>query len=188
VLGEDGARLIRTVLGQVIPAGSDAAARARRLTDAAGAALARVATAAAAFAEDEMFASVGETLTWLIALEDLVASVYGPRYWAKRNADADGAVLPGIRYARNAVVHGVAVTAAVDSHSGAMLGVAALGAFALGEGPSDLWRDRTSIGFTPTPSRHLAEQERSYDNELAGQDVLLSLEQALTFLRDAART
>jgi hypothetical protein len=120
--------------------------RARRLTDAAGAAVWRV------LAADEMFASLGEVLVWLIALEDLVVSVDG-QYRMKRNADVDGAVLPGIRYARNAVVHGQTVATTVYSSGGAVLGAAVLGTFALGEGPSIRWSNRSSIGFTPTPSK-----------------------------------
>jgi hypothetical protein len=97
-------------------------------------------------------------------------------------------VLPGIRYARNAVVHGETVTATVDERPGAMLGVAPLASFALAEGPSNQWKDRPSIGFTPTPSPYVPQQEQSYDTQLAGQDVSPSLERALTFLRYAAAT
>lgn len=124
---------------------------------------------------------------WLIALEDLIVSV-DARYWAKRGADADGAVLPGIRYARNAVVHGETVTTTVDVSGGAMLGAAVLGAFALGEGPSIRWRARASIGFTPDPRPHVPVQEQSYDGEIAGQDVSAPLARAFAFLRCAVGT
>ncbi len=124
---------------------------------------------------------------WLIALEDLIVSVDG-QYRAKRDADLDGAVLPGIRYARNAVVHGQTVIGTVYAHGGAVLGAAQLGTFALGEAPSTRWSDRASVGFTPTPNPYVSLQERSYDNEIVGQTVLAPLERALTFLRSAAGT
>lgn len=172
---------MRALLGRLIPAGSNAAERAYRLTDAAVAALVRIPIAG------ETFGSVGEVLMWLIALEDLVVSVDN-QYWPKRDADPDGAVLPGIRYARNAVVHGETVTATVDERSGAVLGAAQLGMFSLGEAPSNRWKDRASIGFTPTLTPYVLQQEQSYDRLLVGQDVSLLLEHALTFLRDAAGT
>jgi hypothetical protein len=150
-----------------------------RLTDAAVDALGRVSTS------DETFAAMGETLMWLIALEDVVVSVDG-QYWTKRSADIDGAALPGIRYARNAVVHGEAVTATVELAGGAMLGVAQLGAFAFGEDPSNRCRDRASIGFTPKPKPWVPQQEECYDAEIDGRDVLPPLQSALMFLRNAA--
>lgn len=165
----------------LIPAGSPATVRARRLTDAANAAIGRVSTVG------EMFASLGEALMWLIALEDLVVSVAG-QYRTTRNADIDGAVLPGIRYGRNAVVHGQTVTTTVHLRGGAVLGAAQLGAFALGEAPSIRWRGRSSVGFTPVPSIYVPQQEQSYDSEIAGRLVLPPLERALTFLRSAAGT
>jgi hypothetical protein len=167
------------LIGPLIPQGNPAVVRGRRLTDAASAAVGRVSAA------DDTFASLGEVLMWLIALEDLVVSVDG-QYWTKRNADVDGAVLPGIRYARNAVVHGQSVTTTVHTHGGAMLGAAMLGTFALGEGPSTRWSNRSSIGFTP--SKDVPQQEQSYDSQIAGQPVLPPLERALAFLRFAAGT
>jgi len=176
------------LLGPLIPAGSPEHDRARRLTNAASGALARVAVEEARItaAGEEMFAAVGETLIWLVALEDVVA--VGGQYWTKLGADVHGAAMPGIRYARNAVVHGDTVTRTVDSSGGAVLGAAVLGSFTLGAGPSTRWTDRASIGFTGKPSQYLAQQERSYDAELAGKDVSVPLAFALAFLRDAAGT
>lgn len=168
------------MIGPVIPSGHAAIVRAHRLTGAAGAALARVTPTA------DLFASVGETLMWLVALEDLLVSADG-QYWAKRSGDADGAVLPGIRYARNAVVHGETVVTTINVSGGAMLGAAML-PFMLGAGPSTTWSARASIGFTPDPHPYVAGQEQSYDGEVAGQDVHAPLERALAFLRDAAGT
>jgi hypothetical protein len=133
----------------------------------------------------QMFAPLGEALMWLIALDDLLAST-DASYRANAAADADGDALPGVRYARNAIVHGHAVTSTTQSRGGAVLGAAALGSFALGEAPSARWIDRTAIGFTPKPSAYVDAQERSYDLQLDGNLVDPLLQRVLQFLRAAA--
>ncbi len=80
--------------------------------------LARVALAAAhgRFKQDHAnrdvaawYASLGETLWWIFALDDhywnLDESVYKPL----RDSDEDGYVIPGLRLARNRVGHGLAL-------------------------------------------------------------------------------
>jgi hypothetical protein len=138
---------------------------------------------------EDIFQPLGETLMWIVALEDLVISHCGG-YVQQRDADADGTILPGIRYARNAMVHGELVVSTVFASGGAMLGAAMLGTFALGEGPSVRWNARSSIGFTPRSanSRRVIQQERSYDNEMVGRDVVPLLSAALNFLQHAAGT
>lgn len=133
---------------------------------------------------DGVFAPLGETLVWLVALDDLLAAA-DRSYRSQRDADPDGAALPGLRYARNAVVHGELVVATTYAKPGAILGTAALGTFALGEGPSTRWISRTSIPHAPKPSKHLPTHERSYDRHVAGRDVCAPLGTALDFLRDA---
>ncbi len=66
----------------------------------------------------------------------------------------------------------------------AVLGGAALGTFALGEGPSTRWISRASMSYTPTKTKHLLAQERSYDVHLAGREVCGPLRSALDFLRN----
>jgi hypothetical protein len=171
----------------VILEGSPAVVRAHRLTDAADAAVKRASTSA------QLFSSLGEVLMWLIALEDLLVGADG-EYRSKRDADPDGAVLPGIRYARNAVVHGAEVTSTVYSSGGSMFGAAVFGAAYFGEGPSTGWSGRSSIGYTPPKPRSpqqgalVRQQEQSYDDEIAGQAVTPPLDRALAFLRTAAGT
>ncbi len=126
---------------------------------------------------------------WFIALEDLLVAARnhaGLNYWQQRNADPDGVVTPGIRYARNAAVHGeLVVTVAVVP--GAVLGAAVLGPFALGQGPSAHWQPRSLLKHAPKTTPHLAQPEASHDTHLAGRAVMPPLELAFDFLRDAAR-
>ncbi len=124
------------------------------------------------------------SFTGLVALDDLLAAA-DRSYRSQRDAAPDGAALPGLRYARNAVVHGELVVATTYAKPGAVLGAAALGTFALGEGPSTRWISRTSIPHAPKPSKHLLTHERSYDRHVAGRDVCAPLRTALDFLRDA---
>jgi len=160
--------------------------RSQRVTDAASEALQRVGPQVLS----APFAPIGETLMWLIALEDLVVAACNNaalNYWQQRNADPDGAVMPGIRYARNATVHGELVVTITAVNPGAVLGAAPLGTFALGQGPSAHWQPRRLLKHAPKAAPHLAQQEASYDSQIAGRAVLPPLELAFDFLRDAAR-
>jgi hypothetical protein len=162
--------------------------RSRRLLAAADAALARVHASFTPLGSDwsrDLFAPLGESLVWLVSLEDLLADADGS-YWSRRAADPDGGMMGGVRYARNAVVHGELVLAATHVSPGAVLGAAPLGTFALGAGPHVAWAARSEINHTPTGTPHLPEQEQSYDAKIAGRDVLPPLQDALAFLRAAA--
>jgi hypothetical protein len=121
--------------------------RSQRVTDAASEALQRVGPQV----PTAPFAPIGETLMWLIALEDLLVAACnhaGLNYWQRRNADPHGAVLPGIRYARNAAVHGELVVTITVVNPGAVYGAAAYG-------PSPTDKDRPPIGnLAPCSSMH----------------------------------
>jgi hypothetical protein len=165
------------MIGSVLLPTSPYRARSERLIRAAEAACARIHPLT-----DNVFPSLGETLVWLVAIDDLLSSA-DSKYRARRDADPDGAGLPGIRFARNAVVHGEMVTATTYAKPGAVLGAAPLGTFALGEGPSTRWVARASIAHTPKRTKYLSAQEQSYDVHVAGRDVLSPLSLALAFLR-----
>ena len=169
----------------VIAEGDAPFARSQRLANAAALASQRVASDLTRGIP--VLPSLGETLMWIVALEDLL-KVASSEYALKRDADSDGAVLPGIRYARNAIVHGELVISTVHTHGGAMLGAAMLGAFALGEAPSVRWSSRAAIGFKPrsATSAGVQQQEQSYDQELAGASVCTPLSRALAFVSAAA--
>jgi hypothetical protein len=178
---------VSRMLGSLLrDATSDTRLRSQRLTDAASEALQRVRL----HVLSAPFAPVGETLVWLIALEDLLVAACnsaGLNYWQQRNADSDGAVLPGIRYVRNAAVHGELVVTITVVNPGAVLGAAALGTFAPGQGPSAHWQPRALLRHAPKTTPHLAQQQASYDSHIAGRAVTPPLELAFDFLRDAAR-
>ncbi len=159
-------------------------ARAQRLAAAATSASQRVALDAGD--GESLLPALGETLMWIVALEDLLKSA--SHAYVKQRDAPDGAVLPGIRYARNAIVHGELVVSPVHAHGGAMLGAAVLGTFALGEGPSIRWSSRAEVGFTPARpgSAGVKQQEQSYDREFAGGAVLPPLLTALAFVCTAA--
>lgn len=155
--------------------------RAQRLTSAATAALSRIKPG------DELFGSTLETLIWLVAIDDLLLGA-DRTYEQKRDADPDGEVLNGIRYARNAVVHGEYVIETAIAKPAAAWATAAYATATYAQSPSIRWLSRSAIGFTPRPTTHLPEQESAYDTELAGNHVMPSLLRALAFLRDAADT
>jgi hypothetical protein len=168
------------MLGRILSTSGPHYGRAKRLLLAADGASRSISSLSA----EGTFGPLGETLVWLVAIDDLLASCEGT-YRARRDADPDGAALPGIRYARNAVVHGEMVSSTTYAKPGAVLGAAALGTFALGEGPSTRWLDRASIAHTPKSTKHLAPQEQSYDSHLAGRDVHEPVRAAAAFLTDA---
>jgi len=162
--------------------------RSRRLLAAADAALARVHASLTQPGSDwstDLVAPLSESLVWLVSLEDLLADAVGT-YWGQHADDPDGAVMGGVRYARNAVVHGDLVLAATYVSPGAVLGAAPLGTFALGAGPHVAWAARSEINHTPIATPHLSAQEQSYDAKIAGRDVLPPLQNALAFLLAAA--
>ena len=80
--------------------------------------LARIALAAAhgRFSQDAAkqdiaawFASLGETLWWIFALDEHYWHRDQPAYEPLRNYDEDGFIIPGLRLARNRVGHGLAL-------------------------------------------------------------------------------
>ena len=63
--------------------------------------------------DQAIFERLGECLTWMCALDELLE----PRtnYKSRRNSDAKGQALQGLRYARNTVLHGHAVLDVADA-------------------------------------------------------------------------
>jgi hypothetical protein len=124
---------------------------------------------------------------WLVAMEDLMREAASPMaYDAVRDADNEGLVLPGIRYARNATVHGERVVATIFVSPGAMLGAMTLGSAPLASGPFTGWVARAQIPYEPRgKSKQALQQVRSYDHQLAGHSVHEPLERALGFLKGA---
>jgi len=133
-------------------------------------------------ATDLVFAPLGETLMWIAARDELLWHMDG--YKQRRDADHNGAVLLGLRLARNAVVHGAVLfqVVRVDGVGMYPFGQCAFGRLAFS---ADLrrcvWVPRTSFLAGPrTESR--PKQEVNYDAHVAGRELLSSLGQATTFL------
>jgi hypothetical protein len=156
--------------------------RSQRLNEAATEAVNRLSRAGTR----PVFAPLGELLTWLVSLEDLLVEICqqsGSDYCALRAADPDADVLLGIRYARNAILHGDEVVGVTFLAPGVVLGSARLGMFALGADSSVQWLNRSTLKHAPEPQ--MADQERSYDTTMAGRPLMTPLARALTFLEDA---
>jgi hypothetical protein len=109
-------------------------------------------------------------------------------YRTKRDKDSDGNVLPGVRYARNAVVHGDLVVSTFVKTLGSQLGAMQLGVSQLGTVGSTHWQDRASIPYIAPAHKYVPRQEQSYDAEIAGKGIMPPLTQGLRFLRTAAGT
>lgn len=82
-----------SMIGPVLLPLSPYRARAERLVRAAESACARIHPLT-----DDVFPSLGEALVWLVAIDDLL-SMADSTYRARRDADPDGAGLPGLTVA-----------------------------------------------------------------------------------------
>lgn len=129
-----------------------------------------------------LFGSLGETLTWIIALDEMLEDA-DVQYKARRNADPDGRVLRGLRFARNHAVHGAVVAALF--HGGAGLGLMQLGNAGLGQGPSYRWRPSAELPPLAQPQPLLKEV---YDLHIGGRALITILNPAVAYLRLEAGT
>jgi hypothetical protein len=95
--------------------------REQRLRGAVETSVERLAEASGGHDEQVMFETLGECLTWVCALDELLESheLLESRtgYKSRRNTDSDGGFLQGLRHARNAIVHGDAVVHVVDAET-----------------------------------------------------------------------
>lgn len=141
------------------------AERAARLVTAAENALARLRAAA----PGDVFAELGESLFWIVALAQA------------RRMQGDPLIL-GLKWARNRIAHGVLVAAPVQYKHGAQLGYIRLGYTRLGTGPSFTWVPRHLISLGPEEWRddRLA---AAYDTHVSGKGVGAPLDDALALLR-----
>lgn len=127
--------------------------------------LAAIERAAAGGPDPSRFASVGESLFWLVALAE-----------AKGKHKTPGLIL-GLRWARNRIAHGVLMVEPAQYLRPFTMGLSHVGGpDVLGGGY--LWRGRAALVFSrqqqPDPDGEVA-----YDTELAGRDVLGSLHAGL---------
>ncbi len=130
---------------------------------------------------ERVFAPVGELVMWLCAFDDLLDSSV---YRSARDADPAGCVLPGIRFARNYVIHGDVIVEVTERRpAGGTYGGSAYGSVAYGGGAEEYrWVLRSRLPqLHPSPTL-----EAAYDSLLAGQHVLPISRGALNYLRSQA--
>jgi len=139
------------------------------------------------FDAPELFAAAGEVILWIAALDDLLRRA-DANHEARRAADPDGALLPGVRYARNALTHGNAVAALAAVHPGSQPGMMMLGVSQLGTLSGFTWLNRAQIGHVARKTSTSDDEEQCFDRLLAGRELGLSLTCALDFLRREAGT
>jgi len=134
-----------------------------------------------------LFAPAGEAILWIAALDDLLRRS-DPTYEVRRAVDPGGALLPGIRYARNALTHGNTVAAVAFLRPGSQPGMMVLGVSQLGTLSRFEWMECSHIGHTPRKTRTSASEARCFDHHLAGNGLIGSLTSAFDFLRREAGT
>jgi hypothetical protein len=130
---------------------------------------------------NRLFAPVGEVLAWIVAFDDTLEGADGT-YRARRNGHADGRVIPGLRYARNQVIHGTVVAAYF--HGGAVPGLMVLPVVP-GQAPSYRWRASSEL---PVVTGTQITLRNVYDAHIANAEVGPVLDRAVAFLRLEAGT
>lgn len=156
-------------------------ARGRLLGEALAAALDRF-RANQTLDPSAVFGPLGECLFWLTALDSLLESVGNPAYGTARDQDVAGQAIPGLRWARNQIVHGVQVSglAMIDPHN-AVPGLAMPGMAMPGRGADLVWLAPNVISSQRQGKRRA--EEVVYSQYLAGQSVRDTLVGAATYVR-----
>lgn len=135
----------------------------------------RFAQAIAAGEVSLWYAALGETLWWIVGLDEHYRTVGRGAYIAFQQSDVDGRVIPGLRYACNFVGH--QLTLMLYDPSGASLFASANNATVTLFQP--VWRPS---GHLPLPDREQRTQRRSYGQHLADNAVRFSIRRARKFL------
>ncbi|MGC2206892.1 MAG: hypothetical protein WA724_03445 [Candidatus Dormiibacterota bacterium] len=154
----------------------DSRVRADRILGAAAESRARLTELANRWGD--IFGPLGETLFWIVALDDTLNETSGIAYRGPRDADPAGQLIPGLRYARNKVAHGVDVTTVSDRYGGAVLGLMQLGVGRLGDPAEHRWK----AGLPPSGRDH-KDQNDAYDAHLAQRGILPTIDAALDYIR-----
>jgi hypothetical protein len=139
--------------------------RTDALVAAAEAALDRMVIEERTGSPPNIFAPLGESLFWIIALAEAKGQKQLP-------------LILGLTWARNRIAHGVLVTAPVNREGPGLprkLPFALLSSY-------HAWLGRNQIRLSEN-DRPAPRQEAAYDSEIAGKQVVLSFQSALTILR-----
>jgi hypothetical protein len=160
--------------------------REQRLRGAVETSVERLAEASGGHDEQVMFETLGECLTWVCALDELLESheLLESRtgYKSRRNTDSDGGFLQGLRHARNAIVHGDAVVDVVDAETVPTPRVT----MASGAGAGS--HSRTFTRTLPPPRNPAPVLEAAYA-AIADKEVLVPIQSAINWLdRELAAT
>jgi hypothetical protein len=158
--------------------------REQRLRDAVETSVGRVVAASGSHDEQVMFEAVGECLTWLSALDELLKSRTG--YVTRRDGDSKGKSLPGLRYARNQIVHGVAVVDVADVETVPTPKVIMASGAGVGS-HSRIITPPARIQWTfkhtlPPPGRPAPVLEAAYAAHIAGNEVVVPIHDAVDWL------
>jgi hypothetical protein len=132
--------------------------------------------------EQVMFQALGECLTWICAFEELL----WPRsnYANRRDNDAQGKLLPGLRYARNSLVHGDNVVHVADPTEVPMARVTMRAG-----GRSQIFMPPTHVAWTfkpnlpPPPPRW--QTKRYWTEKQAYEDIARLNPEAIAVIRGA---
>jgi hypothetical protein len=160
--------------------------REQRLRAAAQTAVDKVLAASGGSDEQAMFEALGESLTWICALDRFFELRAG--YRSRRNSDrqGEGQLLLGLRHARNTILHGDAVVGVAEStdvpyplitnHGGRHSRIV---------GPSTFIRWTFDQTFHAQPAPLL---EPVYAGQIAGSEVSTTIGSAVSWLdRELAR-
>jgi hypothetical protein len=162
--------------------------REQRLRAAVGSSVDRLVVASGGDDEQVMFHAVGECTTWLCALEELFW--HRPGYESARAADAQGRVLPGVRRARDAVVHGDPVAGIADVADETVVPTPRIVVQSGGSrssqviGPSGraAWTFKPSLPLPAKNNKYFQNQEHAYKTYLAGVEVIVPIRNAVDWL------
>lgn len=120
----------------------------------------------------DSYGAAGEALFWAIACEEGLEALLGSvEYRRGRDADGDGRLMPGIRWARNRMGHQLAVVH--EKHFGSELGHAILGLAVLGTVDHMRWLDASKI-----PPGDTAGGRDEYNRLMAGGAVTATIKGA----------
>jgi hypothetical protein len=110
--------------------------------------------------ETDAFAPLAEVLWWAVSLDEGFRARDGERYVSRRDADSDGQLWQGVRFARNRAGH--QRLAMVRRLPGAGLGTLMLGVSRLGTVTELVWRHASELPSDPSHpddrGRHVYEQ------------------------------
>jgi hypothetical protein len=120
------------------------------------------------------YAALGETLWWIVALDDHYRQLGRARYESYRDDDPRGSVLPGLRFARNKVGHQLTLLV-TDPNGGNVRRPSADGGVRLDQ---LVWRESEQF---PAPGDPQHPQRHCYDRRLANNAVRYAVRDANYF-------